>query len=292
MLEAVSLRNFQNHRELEVTLSRVSILVGDNGAGKSAVLRALRWVMLNEWPGEAGGQVTWGEDECLVTLSLDGHTICRGRKSDKNLYMLDDQEFHAFGTLLPQPISALTRVIPENFQDQDEPAFWLYLSRGQAATALNEIFSLDSIDSSLANVAADLRMSRMKASVCQERLEDAKGDEQRTRWAVQADTRLQELEGLQHQLEALDREILQRQEALEVLTTSEELRMRLESLTMLGEEVVTLHEQLEQVEQQIYQVRELITMEEELCRLARTVESRQEEVNQLQAGRCPLCGRK
>jgi DNA repair protein SbcC/Rad50 len=209
-----------------VKLSRVSILVGDNGAGKSAVLRALRWVMLNEWPGEAGGQVTWGEDECAVTLSLDGHVIRRGRKSDKNLYMLDDQKFHAFGTLLPQPVSALTRVVPENFQDQDEPAFWLYLSRGQAATALNEIFSLDSIDSSLANVGADLRRARMKASVCQERLEDAQGDEERTRWAVQADARLQELEGLQQQLEVLDREILHRQEALEVLTTSEELRMR------------------------------------------------------------------
>lgn len=266
--------------------------MGSNGSGKSAIARALEWVTLNQWDGEAGGQVTWGEDECSVELEFQGHHLARGRSGGKNLYTLDDEDYHAFRDKVPPPISHLLMISEENFQPQDEPPFWLHLTPGQAATALNEIFNLSAIDTSLSSVASDLRRARERVNICEERLSEAREQEQQTEWAVHAGVFLSELKEREDEVRRLDEDILELGNAVGVLVSGDRKLTELEARVERAEELVSLADQLQELDDEMTNLLDLIDREEKLCLLENRVKELEEEVRRLSKGRCPLCGRK
>jgi exonuclease SbcC len=48
-IKKLSLRNFQSHRETDLEFSPgLNIIVGPSDQGKSAIIRALRWLFYNE----------------------------------------------------------------------------------------------------------------------------------------------------------------------------------------------------------------------------------------------------
>ena len=75
MLEKLRIINFQKHEDLTVSFDdRITTIVGPSDVGKSAVLRALRWVLTNQPDGS--GFIREGEKNASVVLRVDGRTIC------------------------------------------------------------------------------------------------------------------------------------------------------------------------------------------------------------------------
>jgi hypothetical protein len=165
MLERMTIQNFQRHTRLAVDFDPgVTTIVGASDSGKSAVLRALRWVVTNT-PGGAAF-VTHGARGAVVRLSVDGHTITRRRGKSANTYEIDGQELKAFGTGVPDSIADVFNVGPENFQGQHDAPYWFTDTAGQVSRNLNAVVDLEIIDTAMGAAAGRVRheASRLEAA--------------------------------------------------------------------------------------------------------------------------------
>jgi DNA repair protein SbcC/Rad50 len=195
MLQSLTVRNFQTHKKHVVELDRVTTFVGRNDAGKSALLRALRWVCLNKAPTNA---MRWGAKFMSVSLTIDGHTVKRKRTKSGNLYSLDGKQFRAFGSEVPDEIRKLLNVSEVNFQRQHDPLFWFSNTPGEVSRQLNQIVDLAIIDEALGRAAATSRKARTVVEVSEQRLKGARKRKEELSFVPDLVDAFDELEQLQN----------------------------------------------------------------------------------------------
>lgn len=179
MLESIALRNFQVHEDLIVEFSpTITTIKGPTDKGKSAVLRALRWVCLNDVAG--ADFIREGAKRVTITLHVtDGKgshsTISRSKSTDGhvNLYVWDDREFKAFGQSVPPDIAHALALNEINFQGQHDPPFWFADTAGEVSRKLNAVIDLTIIDTALSNIASEVRRAQERKGLCEERLTEA-----------------------------------------------------------------------------------------------------------------------
>jgi len=150
MIKSIEINNFQSHKASRLEfVPGVNIIVGGSDSGKTAILRALKWVATNRPTGDSF-RSDWG-GETSVHLELDDNTVSRV-KGKENLYVLNEVEFTAFGTDVPEEILKALNLSSTNLQQQLDSPFLLSDSSGEVAAHFNKIAHLDVIDSSLKNV--------------------------------------------------------------------------------------------------------------------------------------------
>lgn len=192
-VQSITLRNFQRHRRLRVRLDpQITVLTGSSDRGKSAVVRALSWLTLNDFPTAAA--LRHDSARVKVSANVDGVRLSRSAGSGGNAYRLGDRTFRAFGQGVPEPVARLLNLRPENVQSQLDPPFWLSLTPGQVAGELNEVVNLEAIDRAAAEAASRLRRARATAEVCRERLGAARRRRKALGWTVPLGERLERLE--------------------------------------------------------------------------------------------------
>jgi chromosome segregation ATPase len=175
------LQDFQAHEECTVAFGpAITSIVGATDKGKSAILRALRWCCLNDLGGDEF--IREGAKEAVATITIadverdELHTVQRA-KGKQNLYVLDGDEYKAFGqNSVPQDIERLLNLSPINFQSQHDAPFWFSETAGEVSRQLNAIVNLSVIDTAMANIAAQVRVVTTTCSVVQERFESAKNE--------------------------------------------------------------------------------------------------------------------
>jgi len=172
MLEKIEIRNFGNHTKQDIEFgSGVTTIVGSNFAGKSTIIRALRWVVLNR---PAGDQfINWEADKASVRLSFDDSRITRKRGKGDNTYRYNKMDYAAFGNDVPPLIRDTLNISDINFQNQHAAPFWFCETAGEVSRQLNTIVNLEVIDTTLSNVASELRKARAVVEITQERLDKA-----------------------------------------------------------------------------------------------------------------------
>ncbi len=178
-LFSIQLQNFQAHRQLEIEFSpTITSIVGKTDGGKSAVLRALRWTCLNDIAGDEFISEGQSETRIVLRVRTNGGTqeIRRIRGSRINSYELDDVEFKAFGTSVPPDISNLLHLSEINFQGQHDGPFWFSESAPEVSRRLNAIVDLSVIDTTLENIASEVRQALERKRFTEERLSGAKWD--------------------------------------------------------------------------------------------------------------------
>jgi len=178
-LRSLHLEDFQAHKDLVVDFSpSITTIIGPTDKGKSAILRALRWACLNDLTGE--GFIREGTKKSIVSLSvMEGkvrHEIVRTKAAGGNLnsYELEGEEYKAFGQSVPSDIAKLLQLNEINFQSQHDTPFWFSETAGEISRRLNAVIDLTVIDLALSNVAAEVRKSQDRKSICEERLNTLK----------------------------------------------------------------------------------------------------------------------
>ena len=150
MIKSLELYNFQSHKESSLEFDPgVNVIIGPSDSGKTAVIRALRWLVWNRPSGDAM-QSTWG-GETKVELSIDDTFISRS-KDKAEQYQLGESEYKAFGTTVPVEITQALNLNAINLQQQLDSPFLLTDSSGEVAKHFNKVAHLDQIDSGLKNV--------------------------------------------------------------------------------------------------------------------------------------------
>jgi exonuclease SbcC len=155
MLKSISISNFQSHRDSTLEFSEnVNVILGASDSGKTAILRALRWVafhkpsgdeMRSHWGGKT--QVSVVTDDCTVTKSKD----------KEQEYILGDTHFKAFGTEVPQEIKDALNLDSGNLQLQLDQPFLLSETPGKVAEHFNKIAHLEVIDKATSNINSAIR---------------------------------------------------------------------------------------------------------------------------------------
>lgn len=170
MIKFLTIKNFQRHQKLRVRLGRITTLLGPTDSGKSAILRALRWLALNNLPGD--DFIRNGAKSALVKIKLEnGAWIGRG-KGKANLYALNGKKFRSFGQDVPAPVKQVLRMDAINFQRQHDSPFWFAESAGQVSRELNRVVDLGIIDTSLARAASLVRTAETNKNVQEGRLRE------------------------------------------------------------------------------------------------------------------------
>jgi hypothetical protein len=195
MLEHLCLRNFQCHKVLDLELGPgVTTLVGPTGSGKTAALRGLLWLTLNQILGT--DFIRWGAAYASGRLDLDGHSLIR-KRGRGNTYKLDGEVLKAFGPgKVPAPVAGLLNLSQVNFQQQLDPPFWFTGSPAQVSRELNAIINLGEIDRVLEAAAREVLRSGTNVSLTRQRLRDARQARKELRWVVEFDRNLKQLEDL------------------------------------------------------------------------------------------------
>jgi len=149
MINRIKLTNFQIHESLELMFNEgVNAIIGSSDCGKSAVIRALRFVLQNKPNGDAF--IRHGENFTKVELDIDKHKIIMQKKGQTRECFFDDlvNPLSGFGQKIPSQIENLN-FSDLNFQFQFDRPFLLDDSGGEVGRFFNRCIDLDIIDTSL-----------------------------------------------------------------------------------------------------------------------------------------------
>ena len=168
MINSLSLRNFQSHKSSTLEFSSgVNVIIGQSDSGKTALLRALNWIITNRPSGDSF-RSSWGGDTVVdVRLDSSVSTISRAKTARENAYYITNEDddriqYKAMGQGVPDDIIKLLNLNAVNIQGQMDSPFLLSVSAGEVAQTLNEVVGLEDIDRAVS--AANRMVNSAKAA--------------------------------------------------------------------------------------------------------------------------------
>ena len=178
--------NFQSHEHTEVEFGLgLNVVVGPSDFGKSALVRALRWVLYNEPRG--ANFIRVGSKVCQVKVEMDDGTIVARLRSTtgKNQYLLkmpgeEELVFEGFGSDIPVEIIQATGVrkividersrVELNLGGQLEGPFLLAENGAVRAKVIGQLGGVHILDWAQRSVNTELRRLGEREKRCQEEL--------------------------------------------------------------------------------------------------------------------------
>ena len=175
MIKKLKMQNFQSHKETELSFNPgMNVIVGASDSGKTAIIRALRWVLFNR-PGGDEFRSNWGGDTQIELKTKEGQII-RTKTNSENTYQLNDIIFKAFGQDVPEEIKNVLNLDETNVQLQMDSPFLLSDTPGSVALHFNKIAKLDKIDTGLSNVQKKLNQLSKELQFTEKEITAKKSD--------------------------------------------------------------------------------------------------------------------
>jgi exonuclease SbcC len=154
MILSLEIWNYQSHKHTLLDFSKgfLNVIIGLSDAGKSVIIRVLRWVLFNQPLGESF-RSNWGGDTQVKLTLDDNQTVERVRKTGFNGYILNgNSKFEAIKSGVPEEVLAVLNINELNLQQQLDSPFMLSSTSGEVAKMFNKIARLDKIDLSNSNI--------------------------------------------------------------------------------------------------------------------------------------------
>jgi len=154
MVQFLQIQNFQSHKNTFIEFgNNVNIFIGFSDSGKTAIIRALRWVITNKPTGDAF-RSNWGGDTIVELILKNGTRVKRTKGNSTNEYELQVKGnkpllFKAFGTDVPVEIEKALAFDSINLQEQLDAPYLLSDTPGQVAKHFNKIAKLEKIDTGI-----------------------------------------------------------------------------------------------------------------------------------------------
>jgi len=155
MIIKVEIENFQSHKNTVLEfVPGTNVIIGESDAGKSAIFRAINWVITNRPLGDTF-RSDWGGDTRVAIYTAEGDVIERIKTATRNVYIVNGKALTAFGSEVPEQVSEILRMDEANIQSQMDVPFLLAVSPGEAARLLNKAASIDDIDYTISNLRGE-----------------------------------------------------------------------------------------------------------------------------------------
>ncbi|WP_422661648.1 AAA family ATPase (plasmid) [Paenibacillus sp. EC2-1] len=186
---SIELENFQSHGRTVVELNPrgLNALTGPSDSGKSAIIRALRWVCYNEPKG--ADFIREGENRATVTVNFsNGMSLTRSRtNSSSGDYVVKDssgnvKEFKGFGNDIPIDIANVHQM-PRvelaqgyerslNFSNQLDGHFMLSESPQTRAATIGRLTGVHLVDAAIKAKQSELRAASKDMTASQQTIDN------------------------------------------------------------------------------------------------------------------------
>jgi len=168
MIKKLIIENFQSHEKTELNLDPgVNIITGVSQSGKTAILRALYWLLHNRPSGDRiRSSFAKGATKVMIETS-EGDQIWHVKDDKVNSYALGNEVFDKIGRDIPDMVQRALRVSELNVQKQLDEPFLVTSSAGEVAKTINRITRLEMVD----NWVTDLTQNINSINREKERLE-------------------------------------------------------------------------------------------------------------------------
>lgn len=303
MIRSVLIRNFESHRKTKLLLSPgVTSIVGDSEHGKSAIIRAVMWLVFNR-PTGAEYRSKWGGATSVTVTFNDGHKVTRVKGAGKNEYRITRPDgkvsvFSGFKQDVPERVTQLLRMNQLNFQTQHAPHYLLPpTSPGEVARRMNEVVNLKIIDDTQASINAMLRDNQRALQETEASMEGLRQKKRELSWVRQARESFSELSTLSGRLERVRDEEQRLHKILwEINQLGKESAATIDS-KKAGREILALNElgkRMEDLKSKRLQIANLL---KEIVSLKANIQASEAELKREEdrfhrsfPERCPLCG--
>jgi len=223
MLERLIIKGFQSHLDTDITFDKgVNFVKGDNACGKSAMRRALLWVLTNKPSGTSF--INWGfsdSDVCEATVVYNGHVVTRrrSRNGKVNEYVLDGESLSGFGVNVPDPVKAVLTLDDTNVELQHSSLFMLNESPPEMARRLNKLTNLEDIDKAFTAVRRMKLENSKSIKAAEEKLEELDAEIDKYSFMEDAGKLVVELEQKEKIADALNIDYLDTKDLLNTLAS-------------------------------------------------------------------------
>ncbi|MBT7928478.1 AAA family ATPase [Candidatus Peregrinibacteria bacterium] len=296
MIDSLSIQNFESHKHTVLDFDKgINIIIGQSDSGKSAILRALDWVVNNNPSGDAFRSHWGGETE--VRIALDDTQIHRV-KGKENRYLFDVADFKSFGQGVPEDIKKTLNFSPLNMAEQFDSPFLLAVSGGEVAKYLNKIVNLSDIDRAQTNIKRTIKEENRALSNAVDLLTEEEIKLKDLEWVEQVEGELAGLEQFQGALTQKGFRIHRLTTAIETIETIDKQIEEGSKLLQYEDEIDKLlkeHKGLKKKRKRIDKlktnIKNIENIEEEIVVLETTIKKEEKLFNKLMPDVCPLCER-
>lgn len=149
MIKSLKIKNYQSHRNTKLEFcSGINGIIGKSLNGKTAILRALGWLINNQPKGFAFHSHFASSKDTNVAITLeDGTKISRNKKYYKIRKPQATKPTSFKGRkIIPEEIKDKLNISELNFQNQLDPLFLIASPPGRIAETINTITKVEKID--------------------------------------------------------------------------------------------------------------------------------------------------
>ena len=230
MIKSVHLTNFRSYEDATIDcVPGINGIWGSSRAGKSNILRALRWVVFNRPSGDGFRSRFAKDKDTIVRVTFTDDRWVERVKGSVNAYRhggpnIELQEFKAMGLKVPEEIAALLNMSEVNIQAQMDQPFMVSMGAPELAKHLNQYANLSVIDRSMSFWRKKIQQNNARKVSITAQLDS-------NTVALEQFERIEELDGRVSQAEAAEKAILSKR------NKAQRLRGLVASITIQSNEV-------------------------------------------------------
>lgn len=219
-IAAIMIEDFQSHHRFRVDpapAGQLTVLVGPTDCGKTAAIRALKWLLYNAPQGV--DYIRVGAARAVVTVAyVNGSRVVRERsRGGVNRYKIVDaagreQVYEGFGVAVPLEVQELTGVgaveiadlaLTLNLSEQlDGPFLGSAVSAGARARVLGKLAGTEEIDVAARALNVDLHRAGQEQTRLAARVADLEAQVAGYAWVDELARRVEALQGILEQTRA------------------------------------------------------------------------------------------
>lgn len=221
MIKSLYISYFQSHKNTRMDFHPgVNALIGSSDHGKSSILRALFYLIMNRPSGlEFRSWFSKKKQDVIVSAEFEDESyVERIRGPYTNVYNIGkgDEEvgLESIGRDVPEEVSSVINMDEFNIQRQFGRTFLLEDSAGQVARVINQIVGLDIIDTSLQRSNQTIRKEKSRIEYTKEQIEKLEKSISELEWIDKVEPHIRKteekiakLEKLEDRYNRLDKEV-------------------------------------------------------------------------------------
>lgn len=184
MLNRLDINNFQSHNKTSLKFHRgVNGIIGKSLSGKTAIIRALKWLMANRPSGfKFHSNFDKPKGTTAVSVVTKGFTkITLTKQGGTGVYEVDNLKnsqkplrFDKIGKNVPDVVSDQLNLTDLNIQEQFDSPFLVLSSAGEIAKTINRITQIDDIDIWIKEITRRVNKAKGKKAILTEDVEEIK----------------------------------------------------------------------------------------------------------------------
>lgn len=160
----IEITNFQKWKHLSIDFTDgVNCIIAPTDSGKSAIIRALCWVLFNKnyknlRRKDKNNEVS-ASTSVKLTIEHENETFIVERYVDNktSYYKFNDEVFKALNKKVPDKIQKLFSVSDINVQTQFDPPFLITSTSGDISKLINEMIGLEEMDAMEQQVNSEMK---------------------------------------------------------------------------------------------------------------------------------------